>query len=85
MSNVRDAGASLCSSSCLFVFIHPKRFRNYRPFTSLRADGQCEGDVGFLQVCPDDGVELFPVLIEVHDALWFLQQPELVKLVGQET
>lgn len=51
----------------------------------VRADGQCEGDVGVLQMSLDDVVELFSVLIEVHDALRFFSHPELVKLIRQIT
>lgn len=45
----------------------------------VRADGQ--RDVGVLQMSLDDVVELFSVLIELHDALWFLSHPELVKFI----
>lgn len=47
--------------------------------------GQREGDSGVLQMNLDDVVELFSVLIELHDALWFFGHPELVKFIRQIT
>lgn len=49
----------------------------------VRADGQ--RDVWVLQMSLDNVVELFSVLIELHDALWFFSHPELVKFIRQIT
>lgn len=47
--------------------------------------GQRQGNCGVLQMRLDDVVELFSVLIELHDALRFFSHPELVKFISQIT
>lgn len=44
---------------------------------------QSETNIGLLEESLDFIVELFPVLVEMHDALWFFSQPEFIKLVRQ--
>lgn len=46
---------------------------------------QYKGHIWVLQVNLDYVVELFPVLIELHDAFWFFCHPEFIKFICQIT
>lgn len=50
-----------------------------------RVQSQGKRDLWCLELLFDLVVKLFPVAIELHDALWFLFQPELIKLIRQVT
>lgn len=51
----------------------------------LLVHGHDERDLRHLKLTFDLVVELLPVAIELHDALWLLFQPELIKLIRQVT
>lgn len=48
-------------------------------------DSQYKGHIWVLQVSLDYAVELFPVLIELHDAFRFFGHPEFIKFICQIT
>lgn len=55
----------------------------WRALLFARLHSQSETNIGLLEESLDFIVELFPVLVEMHDALWFFSQPEFIKLVRQ--
>lgn len=57
----------------------------HEPLVFVRANSQCEGHIWVLEMSLDSVMELFSVLVELHDAFWFLRHPEFIKFICQIT
>lgn len=58
-----------------------ERFQSMLLF--VRAHSQSERNVGLLKESLDFFMELFSVLVKLHDAFWFFSHPEFIELIRQ--